>query len=74
VVPQYTTNKVVEFDANGKAVWQSRANRPTAVRRLPSGHTVIGTRLGRRVWAVDKAGTEVWGRTVDGRVLFVDVR
>jgi hypothetical protein len=78
VVPQYALNTVVEYDANGKSVWEASATRVSVVTRLPNGHTLLGSylssRLGSRVWEIDKAGTEVWSRAIGGRVLFVDRR
>jgi hypothetical protein len=59
LVPLYGRNQVVEYDAEGKTVWLAASTRPTAVQRLPNGHTLVASRLGAVV-ELDRSGDEVW--------------
>jgi hypothetical protein len=63
----YTGNRVVEYDAKGKVVWQATAQRPTAVTRLANGHTLVTSYLGKTVIELDKDGKEVSKLDVEGR-------
>ncbi len=73
VVPQYSQNRVVEFDANGKQVWQAESLRPTSAVRLPNGHTLVTSRYSRNVDELDRDGKVVWryqaevGNVLSGR-------
>src|SRR5262249_13629013 len=71
LVPSYSTNKVVEYDAEGKAVWEAHATRPTSVMRLPNGHVLVSSRNGRAVVELDRTGKEVWNHAVEGMPLRV---
>jgi outer membrane protein assembly factor BamB len=71
LVPSYSTNKVVEYDAEGKAVWEAPATRPTSVMRLPNGHVLVSSRNGRAVVELDRSGKEVWNHPVEGMPLRV---
>jgi ketosteroid isomerase-like protein len=75
VIPDYSRNKVREYDASGKMIREFDAQRPSWVVRLPNGNTLVGTRLLRnRIYEIDPKGKEVNPRTVDGRILFLDRR
>jgi hypothetical protein len=69
LVPLYSQNRVVEFDADGRVAWQAAVARPTCVTRLPNGHTLVGSRTSTRIVELDQAGKEVWGHTHTGRVV-----
>jgi hypothetical protein len=72
VVPQYSQNRVVEFDANGKQVGQVQAQRPTSAMRLPNGHTLVTSRYSRDVEELDRDGKVVWRYQAEiGNVLCV---
>jgi hypothetical protein len=60
VIPDYSRNKVVEYDASGRKVWEVSANRPTGVMRLPNGNTLVTSRLSRGVEEFDRGGRSVW--------------
>lgn len=55
-------HKVVEVDADHKAVWTCCAGleHPLAAQRLPNGHTLIGDAQAGRVIEVDNANKVVW--------------
>jgi hypothetical protein len=48
--------------------------RPSSVRRLPNGHTLVSSRLNRSILELDKSGKEVWSKTMDGYVYYADRR
>jgi HEAT repeat protein len=60
VVPHHGTNRVVEFDADGKQVWQAAAPGVTTVTRLPNGHTLVASYGNQRVFELDAGGKTVW--------------
>jgi hypothetical protein len=43
IVPHNNENKVVEYDAAGKAVWEVSVEQPVAALRLPNGNTLVTT-------------------------------
>ena len=54
-------NKVVEFDPEGKVMWETRlAGRPCDARRLPDGRTLVALHKANRIVEVDEEGSEVW--------------
>jgi HEAT repeat protein len=71
LIPFYTGNSVVEYDADGKAVWSAQAYRPTCVQRLPDGHTLIASRMSNVLVEVDRRGQEVSCQRCDGRLVCV---
>ena len=58
---------VVEFDADGKSLWEAAVVNPVAATRLPNGHTLVATMVGQRVLELDRNGQEVWQHATDGR-------
>jgi outer membrane protein assembly factor BamB len=70
LVPLYTQNKVIEYDAEGRNVWEVAATRPTNVQRLPNGNTLISSRLTPTVTEVNRSGESVWTHQVaQGRMV-----
>jgi len=55
---------VVEYDGQGKTVWEVSIERPVSAMRLPNGHTLV-TSMSPQVGAVefDRAGNQVWQYT-----------
>lgn len=68
LVPHNQENKVVEYDYNGKAVWQVNIEEPIAAVRLPNGNTLVTTMSQNRAVEFDRAGNEVWEYRTDTRV------
>jgi hypothetical protein len=60
-------NKVVEFDATGRRVWECAIPNAVCAKRLANGHTLICSSEGRRVVEVDRAGKVVWEHRTEGR-------
>jgi HEAT repeat protein len=68
LVPQYALDKVVEFDSDGRVVWEARVPAPSAATRLRNGHTLVGTGTSRRVLELDRTGTIVWQQRTEGQL------
>jgi outer membrane protein assembly factor BamB len=66
VVPDYRGSRVVEYDADGKVVWQAAVNLPAAAQRLPNGHTLVAGRGTQEIIELDRAGKVVWRHRVEG--------
>lgn len=60
LVPQHGLNKVVEFDAHGKAMWEAKITAPKTATRLPNGHTLVSSFETTTVVELDRAGKPVW--------------
>jgi hypothetical protein len=60
LVPLKDSNKVIEYDSEGKAVWEATVEEPVAAIRLPNGHTLITTLNQKRAIELDGAAQEVW--------------
>jgi hypothetical protein len=70
LLPLYSQNKVVEFDAEGRKVWEVTAPRPTSAQRLVNGNTLISSRLNATIVEVNRAGESVWThQIVSGRMV-----
>lgn len=67
-------NKVVEYDRDGKVVWQANVQTPSSVMRLPNGRTLVSSSTTQRVVELDRSGREVWEHKSDGRVMSVRKR
>jgi hypothetical protein len=60
LVPHNAEHKVVEYDAQGKAVWQVAIDQPIAAVRLPNGNTLVTSMSQNRAIEFDRSGKEVW--------------
>jgi DNA-binding beta-propeller fold protein YncE len=69
LVPLYGSNKVVEYDPDGKVVWEADAPQPTGVARLPGGNTLVTSTLTQRVVELDRQGAPVWEYRADFRLM-----
>ena len=54
------TDKVVEYNPDGKMVWQAPAKDANCVTRLPNGNTLVASLSGRYLIELDRGGKEVW--------------
>lgn len=69
LIPHNGENKVVEYDANGKAVWEVQVDQPIAALRLPNGHTLITSMSPQRgTVEFDRHGQEVWSYSAGTRI------
>jgi HEAT repeat protein len=61
LIPVPWMNKLTEYDAEGKVVWEGDAPQPMGGFRLPNGNTLIPTQMWpAKVVEIDKAGKTVW--------------
>jgi hypothetical protein len=61
LIPQSWTNKVFEYDADGKTLGEVAAPQPMAAARLPNGNTLVASQVWpAKVIEVDRAGKTVW--------------
>jgi len=69
LVPHNSENKVVEYDAAGKQVWEVNVEQPVAATRLPNGNTLVTTMLPQRgAVEFDPQGHEIWSYRSTTRV------
>ena len=68
LLPLKDENKVVEYDAQGKEVWQANSPDPVAAVRLANGHTLITAYQSQQAVEVDGTGKEVWKYQADARL------
>jgi HEAT repeat protein len=68
LAPLKDQNKVVEYDATGKPVWEAEFPQPVAAVRMPNGHTVVTSYEDKRAVELDGTGKQVWEFKADGRV------
>jgi HEAT repeat protein len=60
IVSSFVQNKVVEYDADGKVVWQHAIPEPGFSTRLGNGNTLITSQGGKYAVEVTRAGKVVW--------------
>jgi hypothetical protein len=68
LVPEHDRNRVVEYDAKGKSVWESALQEPIAAVRLANGHTLVTFMTKHQGVEVDRAGKVVWDYSANTRV------
>jgi hypothetical protein len=51
--------RVVEYDNSGKVIWEVEVDRPTCVRRLPSGNVLVSSRFHTTILELDSRGKQV---------------
>ncbi len=67
LVPQMNQNKVVEYDRDGKVVWEAEAAQPTSAQRLPDGHTLVASLNNGTLVELDAKGKKVSEQKAEGR-------
>jgi hypothetical protein len=68
LVPEMRDNRVAEYDAEGKVVWQAAFNQPIAAVRLANGDTLVTSYNEPRAVELDRTGKEVWEYKTNTRV------
>lgn len=53
-------HKVMEYDSNGKVVWEATVQFANSAVRLPNGRTLVSSMTQNRVVEIDRAGKVVW--------------
>jgi outer membrane protein assembly factor BamB len=69
LVAHYGQNKVVEYDAGGKKIWEASVSSPWSATRLPNGHTLVACEAGQVVVELDRLGKVVWEYKTNARPL-----
>lgn len=67
LVPLVSNNKVVEYDAEGKIVWEAAVTQPLGAVRLPNGNTLVSSYANLLILELDRAGRTVWEHKTSGR-------
>jgi HEAT repeat protein len=67
LVSEYSANRVVQYDPDGKIMWQASVQWPSCVSRLPNGHTLVGSQDTYMVVELDRKGKKVWEHKASGR-------
>jgi HEAT repeat protein len=69
LIPENSNNRVVEYDPQGRMVWEAAVDQPIQAVRLPNGHTLV-TSMNINIGAVelDRNGKMVWQYKTDTRV------
>jgi HEAT repeat protein len=60
LISQPNQGTVVEMDAEGKMIWESKAPGIATATRLPNGHTLVANYGSSTVTELDRAGKTVW--------------
>jgi hypothetical protein len=69
LIPEMNENRVVEFDADGRSVWEAKVEQPITALRLPNGHTMVTLMGGNGALELDRTGKQVWQyKAPDSRV------
>lgn len=69
LIPHNAENKVVEYDRDGKVVWEVSVRDPIAATRLPNGNTLVTSMSDRKAIEYDRNGQVVWQyQATDSRV------
>jgi hypothetical protein len=67
LVPEYKNNRVVEYDLDGKVLWQLPIQQPTSVVRLPNGNLLVSSWTRQWLGEIDHKGKVVREQQLDGR-------
>ena len=60
IIPAIWMNRVIEYDQEGKSVWEVNSMQPMAACRLPSGNTLVGNQMWpSKVLELDATGKQV---------------
>ena len=71
LAPQYSNNKVAEYDSDGKVVWEATIQQPTCVQRLPNRHTLVGSMYTGQMTELDRQGKVLSQESLVGRVTHI---
>jgi HEAT repeat protein len=60
LMPMMQANKVTEYNAAGKLIWEAAIAQPSSSYRLPNGNTLVASQMGRRAVELNRSGKIVW--------------
>lgn len=59
LVPENMRNRVVEYDREGRVLWEASVQRPSSAQRLPNGNTLVAAQFPPRLIELDRNGQTV---------------
>jgi HEAT repeat protein len=68
LIPERANNRVAEYDAEGRLLWQADFPEPVAAARLRNGHTLVTAYNQTRAVELDRNGKQVWEYHANTRV------
>jgi hypothetical protein len=74
LVPLFAEGRVVEYDPDGRVLWEAAVPSPTCAVRLPDGHTLVGSSTTRTAVELNRRGEVVWQRQCEEALLQVSRR
>jgi HEAT repeat protein len=66
LVPQPNLSKVIEYDSDGKQVWEAAVQLPFSATRLPNGNTLVASPNSGKVVELNRSGRVVWEHKTAG--------
>jgi HEAT repeat protein len=66
LVPQPNLSKVIEYDGDGKQVWEAAVQYPFSATRLPNGNTLVASPNSGKVVELNRSGRVVWEHKTQG--------
>jgi HEAT repeat protein len=66
LVPQPNLSKVIEYDGDGKQVWEAAVQYPFSATRLPNGNTLVASPNSGKVVELNRSGRVVWEHKTSG--------
>ncbi len=60
------TNKIAEYNAKGKIIWEAKVSNPYPLSYTPKGNILVASRNGSHFLELTKAGRQVWNFDVKG--------
>ncbi len=66
LVPQPNLSKVIEYDGDGKQVWEASVQFPFSASRLPNGNTLVASPNSGKVVELNRSGRVVWEHKTTG--------
>jgi HEAT repeat protein len=60
LMPLMGQNKVAEYNASGKVVWEANIPQPCSAFRLPNGNVLVAQQNFQRIVELNRAGKQVW--------------
>ena len=69
LVPCFGEDRVTEYDAAGRVLWEAAVPGPASAERLPDGHTLVGCTAPSQVVELDRTGRVVWQHESERAIL-----
>ncbi len=74
LVPQPNLSKVIEYDGDGKQVWEAAVQMPFSATRLPNGNTLVASPNSGKIVELNRSGRVVWEHKAVGNEQAYKVR